>query len=242
MKPAALAALALLASLAAGPAQSKPHDAAPSGRRFSLERLLSALNRKAFFAAVRQDPCGGRLGEGQVAGMAGILEAWEREHQGGDLRWLAYMLATAFHETACAMRPVKEIGGDAYFHRMYDPQGERPKVAERLGNTEPGDGARFAGRGLPQLTGRRNYALASAKLGHDFLADPDAVMRLEFAIPIMFAGMCEGWFTGKKLADFFNAKMDDPVAARRIINGLDRAAVIARYHRAFLAALRAAQH
>jgi hypothetical protein len=55
-----------------------------------------------------------------------------------DPRWLAYMLATAFHETGQAMQPIHERGGTGYFFRMYDPRGQRPKVAADLGNTHTG--------------------------------------------------------------------------------------------------------
>ena len=53
----------------------------------------------------------------------------------------------------------------------------------------------------------------------------------------MFAGMTEGWFTGKLLADYFSATKDDPRNARRIINGTDKASTIAGYHAEFLDAL-----
>ena len=72
------------------------------------------------------------------------------------------------------------------------------------------------------------------------ISDPDLALRPDLAAGILFAGMAQGWFTGKKLADYFNDRVSDPVNARRIVNALDRAATIAGYHRAFLAALDAA--
>lgn len=121
--------------------------------------------------------------------------------------------------------------------RMYDMSGERPHVASALGNTTVGDGALFCGRGLVQLTGRRNYALAATKLGVDFIAAPDLVMVPQHAAAIMFKGMIEGWFTSRKLADYFSAERADWSNARRIINGTDKASTIAGYARAFHAAL-----
>jgi putative chitinase len=56
----------------------------------------------------------------------------------------------------------------------------------------------------------------------------------------MFRGMAEGWFTGKKLGEYFNEERDDPVNARQIINGNDRDEEIAGYHEEFLAALKGA--
>jgi hypothetical protein len=57
----------------------------------------------------------------------------------------------------------------------------------------------------------------------------------------MFRGMAEGWFTGVALGDYFNEDKDDPVNARRIINGNDDDTLIAGYHRTFLEALNAAR-
>jgi putative chitinase len=58
----------------------------------------------------------------------------------------------------------------------------------------------------------------------------------------MFRGMAEGWFTGAKLGDFFNAEEDDPIGARTIINGNDQDTLIASYHAEFLDALQAGRY
>lgn len=192
------------------------------------------IDRPAFFAAVRK--AFGKLTKSQVAGFEAILDVWGSAAPA----FVAYALATAWHETARTMQPIKERGGTAYFKRLYDIKGSNPRLAKRLGNTEPGDGARFCGRGYVQLTGRANYAKASRKLGVDLVDNPDLAMRPDLAAEIMLAGMTEGWFTGKKLADYFGGGKNDPRNARRIINRLDRAADIAGYHKSFLAALEAA--
>ena len=194
------------------------------------------IDRAKFFAGVRSSPFDGSLSQGQVAGMEAILSAAPPDLP---LMHLAYCLATVFHETATTMLPIKERGGPDYFHRMYDPKGSRPSVAADLGNIFPGDGAKFAGRGYVQLTGRSNYARAARITGEDLVDCPDLAMRHDLAARIMFDGMTKGWFTGRKLADYFGAKAD-PVEARRIINRLDCADVIARHYRNFLAALRTA--
>jgi len=195
------------------------------------------IDRKSFFDAVRKSPFSGRLTEGQVAGMSAILDEWERRLAFTDLRWLAYMLATTFHETARKMTPIHEYGKASYFDGRYGPGTSVGKV---LGNTQPGDGSRFHGRGYVQLTGRRNYTLAGAKLGIALAADPDRALELNLAAAIMFLGMSEGWFTGKKLADYITAARCDYTNARRIINGTDKAATIKGYAVAFEAALRKA--
>ena len=198
------------------------------------------MDRKAFFAAVRRAPFRGTLTQQQVEGLTTILDEWDRWLPKGDHRWLAYLLGTAFHETATTMQPIREFGGAGYFFRMYDIRGSRPDVARALGNTQPGDGVRFHGRGFVQLTGRANMLRASKAVGVDLIADPDAAMRPDLAASIMFAGMTEGWFTGKKLRDYFNTAVTDWKNARRIINGTDRADLVAGYARDFYAALKAA--
>jgi putative chitinase len=195
------------------------------------------MNRDQFFARVRVRPFGGSLTQSQVDGLNVLLD---KAPAGMDTRWLAYCLATTFHETARTMQPIKEHGGSAYFTRMYDIRGDRPHVARALGNVNPGDGAKYAGRGFVQVTGRRNYALAGQLLDLDLIGNPDLTLRAEIAAPILYEGMIEGWFTTRKLSYYFNATTDDPVNARRIVNGTDKAAPIARLHGEFLEALKAA--
>jgi putative chitinase len=192
------------------------------------------MNRTAFFNAVRRHPFGGSLSQGQVNGLNALLDAAPASM---DARQLAYVLATTFHETARTMQPIKEHGGTAYFTRMYDIRGDRPNVARALGNLNPGDGARYAGRGYVQITGRTNYARASEILGLDLIGNPDLALDPDYAARILFDGMRAGWFTGRRLDQYFNDNVDDPLNARRIVNGTDRAQLIEGHHRHFLRAL-----
>jgi putative chitinase len=198
------------------------------------------MNRKVFFDAIRPKLFRGSLSQSQVEGMEIILDAWDKLQISSDLRHLAYPFATAYLETDRTMQPIKEYGDKAYFTKNYDIRGRNPKRARALGNIRPGDGIRFCGRGFVMLTWHDNYEKASRVVGHDLVADPDAAMRPEFAAPIMFLGMRDGWFTGHKLSEYFDRDTNDPVNARRIINGLDRAEEIAVSHKAFFAALEAA--
>ncbi|QIG67270.1 glycoside hydrolase family 19 chitinase protein [Rhizobium phage RHph_TM3_3_3] len=194
------------------------------------------MNRAHFYAGVRASLFDGSLSQSQVEGMEAVLdEAGKKSFI--DPRFLAYMFATAFHETGRTMQPIHERGGADYFFRMYDPKGQRPAVAARLGNTQSGDGVKYAGRGLVQLTGRRNYTLFSQLTGADLINKPDLAMQDDVAVRIMFEGMERGLFTGKKLADYFTSKSSDWVNARRIINGTDRADDIADYAKHFYNAL-----
>ena len=196
------------------------------------------MNRAKFFAAVREPLFDGALSTTQVSGTEAILT--EAGRRGTLRKHLAYMLATTYHETAATMQPIKERGGAAYLKKMYDINGARPAKARELGNTSPGDGVRYCGRGDVQLTGRRNYERAGKKIGVDLVSNPDLAMVPENAAKIMFDGMAEGWFTDRKLSDYLSDAKSDYVNARRIINGTDDANQIAGYAVRFEAALRAA--
>jgi hypothetical protein len=183
-----------------------------------------------FFAAVRAGLLGPELSPGEVAGCNAILQICA----GWPLAWSAYALATAYHETAHTLQPVCEAGGEAYLARMYDPDGLRPKVAARLGNSEPGDGVRYCGRGYVQLTGRTNYSRAGLE------AAPERALEPDVAAQILEQGLSEGWF-GRRLRDVLPlagpATRAQFVAARRCVNGQDRAGLIADYALRFQEAL-----
>lgn len=202
--------------------------------------MTSRINRRFFFARVRAALFGGSLTRTQTDGMTFILDVWEQHHAEKDDRWLAYALATAYHEVDKTMRPIHEYGGRDYFMRMYDRTGGRPAKARELGNSEVGDGALFHGRGFVQLTGRRNYAAMGRAFGVDLTsseAAADRVLDRSLAARILFKGMEEGTFTGRKFADYFNPTTENWVNARRIINGLDKAQVISGYGREFYSAV-----
>lgn len=184
-----------------------------------------------FFSSARKALFGGSLKQSQVDGLNQLASSWE-VYGDSDLRRFAYVLATALHETGKTMEPIHEKGGTAYFTRHYEGRKD-------LGNTQKGDGAKYHGRGFVQITGRRNYRDWSRRLGVDLLGIPDLALNPVHAGRIIVQGMMEGTFTGKELADYINADECDFVGARRIINGTDRASLIAGYAKSFLAALEA---
>lgn len=207
------------------------------------------IDRKTFFDAVRRTLFSAHMTAPQVAGCAAILDEFEQREL-ADLRWLAYMLATAFHETSTMMQPVietrqpREIANpsvDVAISRLERAwaAGKMPWVKHPYWRKDDA-GLSWLGRGLPQVTHKANYAWAEKETGIPFTKNPDLMLVMENAIPVMFIGMIEGRFTGKKLSDYFNATMDKPVQARRIINALESADKVAGYYAKFNEALKGA--
>ncbi len=183
------------------------------------------IDRKRFYEVVREKLI--PLNKTQVAGFEAIFDEWERRGW-RNLNQLAYMLATAWWETAKTMQPVRE----AYW--MSDDWRRRNL------RYYP-----YYGRGLVQLTWEYNYKKAGEILGLDLVGSPDIALQLSVAVQIMFDGMAEGWFTGRKLDDYIDDK-DEPdvedlreyVAGRKIINGTDKATTIGNLAIIFEGALR----
>ncbi|MBB4104867.1 hypothetical protein [Allorhizobium borbori] len=199
------------------------------------------INRRFFFDTVRARLFHGRLRAGQIDGMNAILDRFEDVMPEGDDRWLAYMLATAYHETAETMQPVRETlaPSDARAMAILDDafaRGRLKGVKTPYWRLDTG-GKSWLGRGFVQLTHRRNYEAMTKVTGIDLVAAPERAMEIDVAVTILFRGMIDGCFTGRKLADFFAGDREDWTGARRIINGTDRAVLVAGYARTFYAAI-----
>lgn len=207
------------------------------------------MDRKIFYDNVRNAPFPNMLTQPQVDGMNVILDEWDKRGL-TEPSWLAYMLATAFHETAHWMQPVIET------RRASEPTNPSVDTAiARLDNAfnsgklkwvktpywrKDADGMSWLGRGFVQLTHKTNYQNAEAKTGIPCTTQPELMLQAAPAATVMFGGMIGGWFTGKKLSDYLGNGKVDFVNARRIINGLDRADDIAGYANSFLTAVNAA--
>jgi putative chitinase len=96
----------------------------------------------------------------------------------------------------------------------------------RMGNTEDGDGAKYIGRGLIQLTGRENYGNCGSGIGVDLLSNPDLLITPEYA------ALSAGWFWNKKGLNALADAQDYETMTKRINGGLigldDRKSKIAK--------------
>ncbi|MEZ2320481.1 MAG: DUF4231 domain-containing protein [Microcoleus sp.] len=113
---------------------------------------------------------------------------------------ICHFIAQVAHESDCFNAMEEYASGQDYEGR------------DDLGNTQPGDGARFKGRGLMQLTGRSNYAEFSKAMDKDFIAQPQLVAQIPFAIWVA------GWYWDTRhLNDY--ADRDDLEAVTLRVNG-----------------------
>lgn len=186
------------------------------------------LNRKIFYDKIRFHF--GNFNQTQVDGFNLVLDYWEKLKLSTDLRTLAYILATAWHESAHTMEAIAEYGkGRGRFYGVPDPV----------------TGFVYYGRGLVQLTLADNYKMMGRLLGLPLYENPELALDTEVSVKVLFEGMFKGAsnrgdFTGVSVENYFNDRVDDPWNARRVVNGTDCALLIAGHHYKFLDALNVA--
>ena len=178
-----------------------------------------------FYAVIRKSLFAGTITTPQFLGIEAKFVAM------GAAAWpiafAAYGLATSYWETARTMQPIEEFGKGKGL--KYGTPGKHGQVAY--------------GRGDVQLTWDYNYERADTELGLGGALTADYALALDpdISARIMVGGMSEGWFTGKKLADYLpaagTASLEKFAAARRIINGTDKAAEIAKIAATFQSGL-----
>lgn len=198
------------------------------------------INRTTFYTYARRSPFGGRLSREQIAGMEAMFTAWDK-HGDGDLRKLANGLAQCFHETGGRMVPVRETFAASTAQAI--ARLDAAWKAGRLGQvSKPYWRDGWFGRGRLQTTHYDNYLYAHHRTGLDCVNNPDVLLTEEGDAKVFWPSLFQGWWTrGRhRLGMYFNATVDDPKGARRIVNGTDKASLIATYHKAFLDALNAA--
>lgn len=173
------------------------------------------MDMKVYFDSVRKSVFGGTMNQDQVSGQEKIIQYRDEHYPNVDDDQLSYMLATAYWETAHTMQPIKEMGGLSYLKsKPYYP---------------------FYGRGLIQLTWDFNYK------HYKIENTPEKALEWGTALYVMFDGMLNGIFTGKKISDYVSDGKRDYVNARRVINGTDKANEIASIAIKFRSALLSAE-
>lgn len=175
------------------------------------------INRQKFYQSIKDNGLFKSLSQKQVGGFDAILNEWEASKY-TDIRWLAYELATVYHETGQTMQPVKEYGSEKYLKsKKYYP---------------------YYGRDFVQTTWLANYQKVQQFTGVNVVASPDLIADVKMASKVALHFMANGLYTGKSFNDYFNDKKDDPYNARRIINGTDCAEKIKGYYYKFLESIK----
>lgn len=113
---------------------------------------------------------------------------------------MAHFLAQIAHES-----------GELLYKREL-ASGMKYEGRKDLGNTTKGDGPRYKGRGLIQVTGRNNYTLISNDLGVDFVSNPELLEQDEYAVASAF------WFWNRNRLNTY-ADNDDVLTITKRING-----------------------
>lgn len=120
---------------------------------------------------------------------------------------VAAFIAQVGHESG-QLRWVREIWGPTAQQAGYEGRAD-------LGNTVAGDGSKYRGRGLIQITGRDNYAACGEALGLDLLSKPELL-----ELP-QHAAMSAAWFWSTKGLNTLADKGDFVKITRRINGGLN---------------------
>jgi putative chitinase len=157
-----------------------------------------------------------KLGDEGVQFGTGMMTAFPEKGIVSDLN-VCHWIAQTCHESA-NYEYLTELGGPGYFARY---EGDTD-----LGNVQPGDGYRFRGRGVLQITGRWNYAHFGTAIGEDLVGDPDLAAQPAIAVAVA----CQFW---KERGIIALADADDVQGVTRKVNGAlnglaDREAILAR--------------
>jgi RHS repeat-associated protein len=171
--------------------------------------------------------CSAAVGGGQAASLL-IADSFA---SGFGNNMTAYVLGTAAVESGPGIgRAMSERGGASYW----------AQYNERMGNTAPGDGYTYRGRGYVGLTGKWSYGYWSKQLGVNLVANPELAATPDIAAQIAVEGMDRGSFRpGNSLYDYINPSDGvDFIGARNVVNGKgDRAGDIANIANGYASAL-----
>jgi len=132
-------------------------------------------------------------------------------HESGKLEIVEESLNYTHADRICAVWPSRFAGiADAARYVRNPPALANKVYGGRMGNTEPGDGFKYRGRGLLQVTGRDNYGTVGDAIGFDLLGNPDALATPEYALRASIA-----WWE-KHIPD---SALGDITRETRLVNG-----------------------
>ncbi|AZG13864.1 glycoside hydrolase family 19 protein [Cupriavidus pauculus] len=152
---------------------------------------------------------------------AGLTQAMaDRWHSHVTAAWAEYGIDSPARQAAWLAQIGHESGGFIYTRELWGPTPAQLRYEGRadLGNTQPGDGKRFMGRGLIQITGRANYRSCGAALGVDLEANPTLLQG------DALAARSAGWYWRSWGLNALADAGDFAALTRRInggLNGLD---------------------
>lgn len=139
-----------------------------------------------------------------------------------------YAIDTPARQAAFLAQVGHESGGFVFTREIWGPTPAQSRYEGRidLGNTHPGDGKRYMGRGLIQITGRANYKALSDGIGIDFLTSPELLEQPSAA------AQSAAWFWNKHGLNQYADSGDFETLTRRINGGMngfeDRCARLAK--------------
>ena len=189
------------------------------------------MNPDHFWSIIRTNIFKGRISTGAFDTVNHIVDTYYAHYMPvADPEHLAYILATAYHESYHRLLnpdwlPVREgfaktnEGAISAVTKLFDAG--RISQNYSLPHT---NGHSYYGRGLVQITWPENYRKMGKVLGIDLYGNPDLMLDPIVSAKALVIGSVEGTYTGRKLADFDTPDgMLDAFNARRVINGLDKA-------------------
>lgn len=187
------------------------------------------INKQKTYENIKKEFGLRSISQKQVDGFEAVFNEYERLNI--PIEFLFYILATIWHEVGGTMQPIEEIG-----------KGKGLKYGKRVwydGRIYTDIPHIFYGRGHTQNTWRDIYlklTQANTK-GWDFVNHPELLLTMECSVWATFYAMITGLYTGRKLSHYFTNSISDAVGARKIINGTDKAQLIASYYDKFKKAI-----
>ena len=212
------------------------------------------VKRKEFYQGYRRE-FENKLTQGQVDSYEAIFNEFDK-YEDNALKapapynrrdvlkaQLAYIVATAYHEVGPSMQPLREgpasrilkgeLVSDAEARAHVNWMYRKGIISRDYAKPDPETRQSYYGRGFVQLTHKENYLKVGQMFGLGVTWNPELALNRYIAARILVFGMAKGIFTGHGLFRYINSDKVDYYHARRIVNGLDRAAIIARYAERF---------